>query len=853
MADLTGVWAGNDGSTYYIRQIEGELIWHATYAPLPSSEKANIAWGTIEGQTASLDWVDIPANLSGHGTVTLTVEDENQLLCVAQTGGFPTQTMTRLSVGKWEPMDTPEGVSFKHIAASCACMVWAQDTEDNLYIWNNGEEWQLVEPPEGVILVQVDVAMDRTVLAVDADGKVWMCAGLFYDEWELISESPLIKQVALGSSGAVWAIGADREAYQLVDGVWETANKQLDAISVGHDGTVYGVDTQVEFVEVAWKWSEEDAQWEYATNYLKQVSVGNAELVIGVAHDNTTYQFQPKTQTWQLVTEQTISQVSMGMDGWVFAVGLDGKLYTLSPNLIPVDRGLPEFGPFAVAFAIFVLASAIAGMIYVQKHSTEVVDPTQPLVPGPAQAGHLLDPKKFLNIFTFGYSKDQTEWFLPSKTSSGQIEQLLIQLGDQGYNAILAPYDQDLWTLCNQHQIKYLVSLFPLLDAVPQTTNPQIPQSVIDVVKEVEARRADDAYVGYEFYEEVEYKRHPSSGHQITKFQKVVDLLTKFVALPELSNEYVLYLGLRNPRSKLTQEAIPHLVNFFKQDTSPASILFGAYQFDVNNQQSVLDLATFAHKRQDIESNYSATKRPGLCQLTPYENYPNGMSNNSPQDELASYFQYVFYSRMAIGCQSALMLQGFELMDKAKFQANQGIEWKNSARAIKDAIANFAKLQNEFTDLGFFLLYTTLWKYRLFGSNLYEKHPFLGVNPRQATYFRVDDPTGDASDPSGGALIGWYKKKRLYKRKRDQVEDDVILTVNPYYYKDNEIKLTIDNTSVTSGSNPPVRKLYRFNTGSGTWVHETDVQPNDTWHSGNTALPRAEAILWKIESEPVNP
>ena len=85
--DLTGDWTA-DGANLYIRQVNDTIWWFAE----DSAEDpawTSVAYGTIEENTASVTWVDVPkASATIMGTVVLNVTSEDELQIVDQTGGF---------------------------------------------------------------------------------------------------------------------------------------------------------------------------------------------------------------------------------------------------------------------------------------------------------------------------------------------------------------------------------------------------------------------------------------------------------------------------------------------------------------------------------------------------------------------------------------------------------------------------------------------------------------------------------------------------------------------------------------------------------------------------------------------
>lgn len=55
--DLTGVWRGNDGGTYYVRQIGNNVWW---YGEASNGQWSNIFHGALDGDWLEGFWLDVP-------------------------------------------------------------------------------------------------------------------------------------------------------------------------------------------------------------------------------------------------------------------------------------------------------------------------------------------------------------------------------------------------------------------------------------------------------------------------------------------------------------------------------------------------------------------------------------------------------------------------------------------------------------------------------------------------------------------------------------------------------------------------------------------------------------------------
>jgi hypothetical protein len=106
--DLTGDWTAQavnqtgdwntDGADFYIRQVNDTVWWYAEDSA-ESPAWTSVAYGTIEGDTMSMTWVDVPkGNGTIMGTAVFNIVSEDELLLVDHTGGFAADQTTLLRI-----------------------------------------------------------------------------------------------------------------------------------------------------------------------------------------------------------------------------------------------------------------------------------------------------------------------------------------------------------------------------------------------------------------------------------------------------------------------------------------------------------------------------------------------------------------------------------------------------------------------------------------------------------------------------------------------------------------------------------------------------------------------------------
>ena len=115
--DVSGVWVGDDGAIYYIRQLADDSVTWAGFHDSGfhlGTEFTNVFQGHIAAGAATIsgDWIDVPRGESANvGTLTLDVVlapdgEPQELMRTSETGGFGATTWTiKDGVGPRGPQD----------------------------------------------------------------------------------------------------------------------------------------------------------------------------------------------------------------------------------------------------------------------------------------------------------------------------------------------------------------------------------------------------------------------------------------------------------------------------------------------------------------------------------------------------------------------------------------------------------------------------------------------------------------------------------------------------------------------------------------------------------------------------
>jgi hypothetical protein len=103
-ASLTGTWMANDGGMYFLRQIGDTLWWLGLSGGLfhPGLQFCNVFHASVTGSAVTGEWSDVPRGATScRGTLTLRPAGEDQLLRVAESGGYGASIWRRTSTSQW--------------------------------------------------------------------------------------------------------------------------------------------------------------------------------------------------------------------------------------------------------------------------------------------------------------------------------------------------------------------------------------------------------------------------------------------------------------------------------------------------------------------------------------------------------------------------------------------------------------------------------------------------------------------------------------------------------------------------------------------------------------------------------
>lgn len=122
-------------------------------------------------------------------------------------------------------------------------------------------------------------------------------------------------QVSVGGAAYIWGVNSKQELFQFQNGIWTKSAQKLTNVSVGADGTVWGVSAGKIFYL-------DGARWTTIPGSLTQISVGSASNVWGMDGQKV---LRWTGDSWTAVTGGSLASVSVASDGTVWGVNTAGE------------------------------------------------------------------------------------------------------------------------------------------------------------------------------------------------------------------------------------------------------------------------------------------------------------------------------------------------------------------------------------------------------------------------------------------------------------------------------------------------------------------------------------------------
>jgi hypothetical protein len=94
--DLSGTWSDDDGKTYYIRELDDNIVWGLGVSPFRDHSFARVFQGIKQDQTITARWVDVPLGQGqGSGSLTLRIDPGKLMLFANSSDGVIEQQWTK--------------------------------------------------------------------------------------------------------------------------------------------------------------------------------------------------------------------------------------------------------------------------------------------------------------------------------------------------------------------------------------------------------------------------------------------------------------------------------------------------------------------------------------------------------------------------------------------------------------------------------------------------------------------------------------------------------------------------------------------------------------------------------------
>ncbi len=249
VGDQDNVWAV-DKQERIVRLVSNPNAWQRISASLTQVSAA--ADGTVWGINANKQIYHYQGNNSWQqlsGSLDQVAVGSEQ-----EVWGLKDGTAYRRINGAWVNVDGSTGGSFGTLSIGQDMVVWTTRTISNendlAFICKGNTLWQT--PP-----MQPDDPTRGTPL----------------------------KQISVGNAESIWCVNDNNQVFLWNGQAWQALEGNLSAVSVGSDGTVYGIDSNNKVKRYLG-----DNEWRELDKSLSQISVGNAANVWAVDANQEVYQ-----------------------------------------------------------------------------------------------------------------------------------------------------------------------------------------------------------------------------------------------------------------------------------------------------------------------------------------------------------------------------------------------------------------------------------------------------------------------------------------------------------------------------------------------------------------------------------
>jgi hypothetical protein len=136
-----------------------------------------------------------------------------------------------------------------------------------------------------------------------------------------------LKQVSVGADGTVWGINAQQQIYEYhSDPGWTNIPGALTQIAVGSGAAIWGINAQQQI----YRWDAVHSAWVNVPGSLTQIAVGADGDVWGLNSQSSIYHYNVQTGLFSEVIG-TLSQIVVGSSTAVYGLNPEGSIFRYNP------------------------------------------------------------------------------------------------------------------------------------------------------------------------------------------------------------------------------------------------------------------------------------------------------------------------------------------------------------------------------------------------------------------------------------------------------------------------------------------------------------------------------------------
>jgi uncharacterized repeat protein (TIGR03803 family) len=142
-------------------------------------------------------------------------------------------------------------------------------------------------------------------------------------------EPGLLSQISVGSDGTVWGLNSAGQPYMFnpLTGTWQQAPGSLTHIAVGSSGVIWGLNAAGQI----YRYDPSTQGWDQIAGILSQIAVGADGDVWGINAGGQVFHFNAATQSWVQIAG-ALAQIAVGYDGAVWGINNSQQVYRFNPG-----------------------------------------------------------------------------------------------------------------------------------------------------------------------------------------------------------------------------------------------------------------------------------------------------------------------------------------------------------------------------------------------------------------------------------------------------------------------------------------------------------------------------------------